>query len=101
MDSYVAISLYLFFNLFYVFECFACLYVHAPCAHLVLMEVRERSPGTGVTDGCELPRGCFLTAGMGCPASLSSCCLVSPSYPHIISQDKHPFCFGRSFEKTN
>lgn len=28
------------FVLFHVYECFACLYVHIPCAHLAPMEVR-------------------------------------------------------------
>ena len=47
---------YLFKILFYVYGCFAYMFVHM-CLAPVEPEEGNRSPGTGVTDGCELPFG--------------------------------------------
>lgn len=44
--------------LFYMYEYFACMCVCAPCICLVL-EDSIGSPGTGVTDDCEPPCGCW------------------------------------------
>lgn len=46
---------------FYMYGCFANLYVCAPCIYLVLRPAREgiRSPGIGDIGGCDLPRRCW------------------------------------------
>ena len=46
-----------FLDLFEVYEHFAFTYACIPCVCLVTKEVK--SPGTGVTDGCELTCGCW------------------------------------------
>ena len=47
----------LMFILFYMYGCFACMYV---CTVWVQRSEEEvGSSGTGVTDGCELPCGCW------------------------------------------
>lgn len=48
------------FILLCVYEYFACMCVCTPYACLVLRrsEKGPGAPGTGVIDGCELPRGC-------------------------------------------
>lgn len=54
-------SFFLFLNLFYVRECFACMRVYAPRVSLAPAKVREGagSPRTGVIDACKLPCGCL------------------------------------------
>jgi hypothetical protein len=49
-----------YFILFYVYGYFACKLVCVPRLCLVPKKSEEsiRCPGTGVTDGCELPCGC-------------------------------------------
>jgi len=50
-------NLFLFnFGLFYVYGCFACIYVYL--SYVRGGQKRVRAPGLGVTDGCELPCGC-------------------------------------------
>lgn len=43
---------------FYVYKCFARVFVCALHWCLVPVEARSRSPGTVVMDGCGLPCGC-------------------------------------------
>ena len=45
-----------------MYEHFVCIYVCAPCvwsAHGGHNKVTDPSPGTGITDDCELPRVCY------------------------------------------
>lgn len=46
---------------FYIYVCSSCISVGASCACLVTEEAREDDgiPGTGITDVCELPCGCW------------------------------------------
>ena len=45
--------------LFNAYGCFICMYVGASCVCPRRPEEGIRSPWTGVTDGCQLPRGCW------------------------------------------
>ena len=53
---------FVFFVLFYfyVYGCFACMYVCAPCVCNARGDQKNTvDPVTGVTDDCELPCGCL------------------------------------------
>lgn len=46
--------------LFYGYVCFACMYAYTPCVKsLWRSEEVVGSPAAGVSNGCELPRGCW------------------------------------------
>jgi hypothetical protein len=47
------------FILLYMYECFACVHIHEIRVCLKRSEEDRRAPGTGVTDGCEPPCGCW------------------------------------------
>lgn len=38
------------YSFYFLYECFACMYVSVP--HMCLVPLKVRPPGTGVTDGC-------------------------------------------------
>lgn len=52
----------LVFALFSVYECLPCVHVCTPCICLVPVAARigHWLPGTGLTDGCEPPSGCWI-----------------------------------------
>ena len=79
------------FNLFYVYECFAYMYVCVPCVYMIPPRRPEKDikyPGTGVTDNCEPPCGCWeLNLGPLQEQQVlltSEWSLKAPIYPLIV-----------------